>query len=139
MPPISGKDLLLKISDEATQSVFTTVAGLRTRSISLNAQPIDVTHSESVGGWRELIAGGVRQASVSGAGIFLNDAAAGEIRSVFFAGSVRKWRIVIPGFGFIEGAFLVSNLDYSGDYDGEGAYAIALESAGVLTFTAEAS
>ena len=42
-----GKDLLLKIDDGTGQ--FTTVAGLRTQRIALNADAVDITHAESVG------------------------------------------------------------------------------------------
>lgn len=132
-----GKDLLLKIGDGGNPESFTTVAGLRTRTLSLNAQAVDVTHSDSAGGWRELLAGaGVRQASVSGAGVFLDDAAAEMVRGAFFNGAIVNWRIVIPAFGDIEGPFLVANLDYSGDHAGEAAMALALDSAGALSFTA---
>ncbi len=40
-----GKDLLLKIDVTGTGS-FTTVAGLRTRSLAFNAATVDVTHAE---------------------------------------------------------------------------------------------
>lgn len=132
-----GKDLLLKIGDGGAPETFTTVAGLRTRTLSLNAQSVDVTHSESVGGWRELLAGaGVRQASAAGAGVFLDDGAAEAIRAVFFAGAIRTWRIVVPGFGEITGPFQIANLDYAGEHDGEATMALALDSAGALAFEA---
>ena len=133
-----GKDLLLKLGDGEVSETFSVIGGLRTKTLSLNAQTVDVTHSQSTGGWRELLAGaGVRQASVSGAGVFLNDAAAESARSVFFASEVRNWQIVVPGFGTIEGAFLIANLDYAGEHDREASMALALESAGALTFTPE--
>lgn len=50
-----GKDLLLKAADAG--GVFMTVAGLRARQIAFNAEAVDVTHSESAGRWRELLAG----------------------------------------------------------------------------------
>lgn len=132
-----GKDLLLKIGDGGAPESFATVAGLRTRTLSLNAQPVDVTHSDSAGGWRELLAGaGVRQASVSGAGVFLNDAAAEAARAAFFDGAIRNWQIVVPGFGTISGAFLIANLDYAGDHAGEATFSLSLDSAGALSFTA---
>ena len=134
-----GKDLLLKIGDGGAPEAFNAVGGLRARTLSLNAQSVDVTHSESVGGWRELLAdAGVKQASVSGAGVFLNETTAETVRAAFFAGDIANWQIVIPGFGDMTGPFLVSNLDYSGDHDGEAAMALALESAGELVFTPEA-
>ena len=133
-----GKDLLLKLGDGGSPETFAIIGGLRTKTLSLNAQSIDVTHSQSTGGWRELLAGaGVKQASVSGAGVFLNDAAAEEARSVFFSDAARNWQIIVPGFGTIEGAFLIANLDYAGEHDREASMSLALESAGALTFTAE--
>ena len=133
-----GKDLLLKLGDGEVSETLSVIGGLRTKTLSLNAQTVDVTHSQSAGGWRELLAGaGVRQASISGAGVFLNDAAAEEARAVFFANELRNWQIVVPGFGTIEGPFLIANLDYAGEHDREASMALALESAGALTFTVE--
>lgn len=136
----AGKDLLLKIGDGGTPEVFATVAGLRTRTLSLNAQVIDISHSESVGGWRELLTGaGLRQAALTGAGVFLSNQTAQSVRSVFFNGQAPNWRIILPGFGEIEGPFLIGNLDYGGDYDGEATVSLSLQSAGVLTFTPSAT
>ena len=65
-----GKDLLLKV-DSTGGGVFVTVAGLRARSLSLNARPIDITNADSANGWREMLDGaGVKSAAVSGAGVF---------------------------------------------------------------------
>ena len=134
-----GKDLLLKLGDGGDPESFSVIGGMRTKSLSLNAQSADVTHSQSAGGWRELLAGaGVRQASVAGAGVFLNDAAAEAVRAAFFAGAASNWQVIVPGFGTIEGAFVIANLDYAGEHDREASMSLALESAGALTFTAEA-
>ena len=65
-----GKDLLLKV-DSTGAGVYTTVAGLRTKSLAINAETVDITHSESAGQWRELLAGaGAKSARVSGSGVF---------------------------------------------------------------------
>jgi len=129
-----GKDLLLKVK-ESGSSVFTTVAGIRSNRISFNSQTVDTTHAQSAGQWRELLAGaGVRNASVSGTGIFKDDISDSAIRSAFFAGEILEWQIVIPDFGSIEGLFQISSLEYAGLFDGEMTYEIALESAGSLTF-----
>ena len=50
-----GKDILLKIGDGANPQGFTRVAGLRARTISLNAKTIDHTDGDSAGRWRELL------------------------------------------------------------------------------------
>lgn len=137
MPAQRGKDLLLKIGDAGAPETFAAVGGLRATTLSLNAQSVDITHANSAGGWRELLAGaGVRQASVSGAGVFLNEASAETVRAAFFDGAVRNWRVIVPGFGMIEGPFAIANLDYAGDFDAEATVSLALDSAGALTFEA---
>jgi TP901-1 family phage major tail protein len=132
MPAQKGKDLLLKMHDGAA---FTTVAGLRTKSLAFNAQTVDVTHAESAGRWRELLAGaGIKRASVSGAGIFKDAASDALVRQTFFDGAVKSCEIVIPDFGTVAGPFQITALDFAGAHDGEVTFEISLESAGELAF-----
>ena len=132
-----GKDILLKIGDGASPETFTTVAGLRARTISLNAKTVDATDGDSAGRWRELLAGaGVKSASVSGAGIFRDAASDALIREAFFAQEARRWRLIVPDFGALEGPFLVAALEYAGEHEGEATYALTLASAGEVTFAA---
>ncbi|MEM1396138.1 MAG: phage major tail protein, TP901-1 family, partial [Pseudomonadota bacterium] len=66
MPAQRGLDILLKLGDGATPETFSSVAGLRVASFSLNAETVDATNADSPGRWRELISGaGVRAASVA--------------------------------------------------------------------------
>jgi TP901-1 family phage major tail protein len=130
-----GKDLLLKIDDGA--GGFTTVAGLRTRQLALNAETVDVTNAESAGRWRELLAGaGVRRAGVIGSGVFKDEASDARLRQVFFEGEIRTYQVVVPDFGRIEGPFQITGLEYRGDHAGEVTFEMSFESAGQLTFTA---
>ena len=130
-----GRDLLVKTEDGA--SGFVTVAGLRARSLSFNAQAIDSTDQGSVGRWRELLEGaGVRRASVSGSGLFRDMPSDALIRQAFFDGVIKQYQLVIPDFGTIEGAFQITALEFSGQHDSPLQFDIALESAGPLAFTA---
>lgn len=127
-----GKDLLLKID---TGSTYETVAGLRSRRLAFNAASVDITDAESAGRWRELLEGaGVKKASVSGSGIFKDQASDATVRSTFFAGSILDWQVVIPDFGAVSGRFQITALEYAGQYNGEVMFDLALESAGPLTF-----
>ena len=133
----AGKDILLKIGDGGSPQGFTAVAGLRARTISLNARAIDATDSDSTGRWRELLAGsGVRSVAVAGSGVFRDAASDAQVRESFFEQSARTWRLVIPDFGQLEGPFLVAALEYAGEHEGEAAFALSLASAGVVGFTA---
>lgn len=129
-----GKDLLLKIYNG---SVYETVAGLRSRRLAFNAATVDITDAESAGRWRELLDGaGVRKAAVSGSGIFKDQASDATVRSSFFSGTILDWQIVIPDFGTVTGPFQITALEYSGQYNGEVMFDLALESAGPLVFGA---
>lgn len=131
-----GKDLLLKI-DSTGAGVFVTVAGLRTKRLSFNSETVNITVSESVGRWRELLGGaGVQRASLSGAGIFKDAQSDALIRANFFGSVIVAWQIVVPDFGIVEGPFQVTALEYTGNHDGEVTFDMALESAGALTFGA---
>ena len=131
-----GKDLLLKV-DSTGAGVFTTIAGLRSRAIAFNAETVDITHQESAGQWRELLAGaGVKSVRLTGAGIF-KDAASDElVRSYVFNGTIRGWQVAVPDFGVIEAPFQITSFELTGRHDGEVAFEIAVESAGEVTFTA---
>lgn len=127
-----GKDLLLKIDNGGA---YETVAGLRSKKLSFNAETVDITDAESAGRWRELLGGaGVQRASLSGSGLFKDQASDALIRAAFFNGSILAWQIVIPDFGTVSGAFQVTALDYGGEHNGEVTFDIALESAGVIAF-----
>jgi TP901-1 family phage major tail protein len=129
-----GKDLLLKL-DFDQNSVFETVAGMRSRKIAFNAEPIDITNADSAGRWRELLEGaGVRRAGISGAGIFKDAGSDASVRELFFDGAIRTWQIVVPDFGTISGPFQVIALEYAGEHDGEVTYEMGLESAGQISF-----
>lgn len=131
-----GKDLLLKIDPAGTGS-FTTVAGLRARTLAFNAEQVDITHQESAGQWRELLEGaGVRSARITGAGIFKDAASDEMMRSAFFSGAIRNFQVVLPDFGVVQGPFQIVALEFSGRHDNELAFEVSLESAGQLGFSA---
>lgn len=132
----NGKDLLIKL-DLTGGGTYTTIAGLRATRISFNAETVDVTSLESQGGWRELLGGaGVRSASVSGSGVFVDANTDDRARQIFFQGTVELFQVIIPSFGIIEGLFQITAIEYAGSHNGEATYELSLASAGVLTFTA---
>ena len=132
----NGKDLLIKV-DMIGDGTFQTFAGLRAQRISLNAEQVDVTSLESTGGWRELLAGaGVKQASISGSGVFRDAATDARARAIFFAAEMPDFQVVVPDFGTIEGAFQITSIEYAGSHNGEATFEISMASAGELTFVA---
>jgi TP901-1 family phage major tail protein len=133
MPAEKGSAFLLKIGDGAEPPAFATVAGLRTTQMSVNGEPVNVTSKDS-GGWRELLSGaGVRSVSVAGSGIFTGSAAEIRLKSNALAGLIDDYELSFESGERMRGRFLLTRLDYSGDYNGERNYSLSLESSGPVT------
>ncbi len=133
-----GKDLLLKVDSDG-EGTFMAVAGLRARTLAFNAATVDVTDTESVGRWRELLDGaGVKTARITVSGIFKDAESDETVRAYFFGGTVRDWQVIVPELGTVEGPFQIASLEYAGQHDGEVTFDLGLESAGALDFTAAA-
>ncbi len=127
-----GSAFLLKVGNGASPPVFATVAGMRTTQMSVNGEAVNVTSKDS-GGWRELLSGaGVRSVSVAASGIFTGSAAEVRVKSNALAGQVDDYELSFESGERLRGRFLVTRLDYSGDYNGERNYALSLESSGAV-------
>ena len=127
-----GSAFLLKVGDGANPVGFTTVAGLRTTQMSVNGAMVEITSKDS-GGWRELLSGaGVRSVSVSGAGVFTGSAAEARVKGNALAGVLDDYSLAFESGESVTGTFLVTRLDYAGDYNGERSYTLSLESSGAV-------
>ena len=127
-----GSAFLLKVGNGAQPVAYQTVAGLRTTQLSVNGEAVAITSKDS-GGWRELLSGaGVRSVSVSGAGVFTGSAAETGVKASALAGTIDDYRLTFEGGETLTGRFLVTRLDYAGDYNGERSYTLALESSGAV-------
>ncbi len=125
-----GSAFLLKVGDGQAVPAFATVAGLRTTQLSVNGEAVVVTTKDS-GGWRDLLSGaGIRSVSVSGAGVFTGSTAESRIRASALSGMLDDYRLSFEGGESMTGRFLVTRLDYAGDFNGERSYTISLESSG---------
>jgi TP901-1 family phage major tail protein len=130
-----GRDMLVKIRNEASE--FITVAGLRSKTLTFNARTIDVTDHDSADQWRELLPGsGVKSADISGTGIFKDAQSDALVRQAFFNQSPLACQFILPGFGRVEGDFIINRLSFAGSFAGEASYEISFTSAGAASFTA---
>ena len=127
-----GSAFLLKVGNGGEPPVFATVAGMRTTQMSVNGEAVNVTSKDS-GAWRELLSGaGVRSVSVAASGIFTGSAAEARVKTNALAGQVDDYELSFESGEKLRGRFLVTRLDYSGDYNGERNYALSLESSGAV-------
>ena len=127
-----GSAFLLKVGNGGSPPVFSTVAGMRTTQMSVNGEAVNVTSKDSAG-WRELLSGaGVRSVSVAASGIFTGSAAEARLKTNALGGLIDDYELSFESGERLRGRFLVTRLDYSGDYNGERNYALSLESSGAV-------
>jgi TP901-1 family phage major tail protein len=127
-----GSAFLLKVGDGASPPTYATVAGMRTTQMSVSGEAVNITSKDS-GGWRELLSGaGVRSVSVSAAGLFTGSAAEVRVRNSALAGTINDYELRFESGETMRGRFLVTRLDYAGDYNGERSYTLSLESSGAV-------
>ena len=125
-----GSAFLLKIGDGSATPTFSTVAGLKTTQLSINGNAVEITNKGS-GGWRELLSGaGVRSVSVAASGIFTGSAAETQVKRLALSGALESYQLSFESGEQMQGEFLVTRLEYAGDFNGERNYTIALESSG---------
>jgi TP901-1 family phage major tail protein len=127
-----GSAFLLKVGDGQPSPTFSTVAGMRTTQLSVTGEAVVVTNKDS-GGWRQLLSGaGVRSVAVSAAGVFTGSAAEARVKASALSGVLDDYRLTFEGGETMTGRFLVTRLDYAGDFNGERTYTVSLESSGAV-------
>ena len=127
-----GSAFLLKIGSGGGSPTYATIAGLKTTQLSVNGDAVNITNKDS-GGWRQLLSGaGVRSVSVSGAGIFTGSSAEAQLRGLALNGALAAYELSFESGERMQGQFLVTRLEYAGDYNGERNYTLALESSGAV-------
>ena len=128
-----GKALLLKIDISGT---MTTVGGMRSTSMILNDEAVDITNKDS-GSFRELLpAGGIQSMSITASGVFTDSTAETTLRAAYGTSTFKSYNVIVPDLGTYAGTFMIASLEYAGEYNGEATYSVTLESSGSITFTA---
>lgn len=125
-----GSAFLLKVGNGGTPPSYATLAGMRTTQMSVNGEAVNITSKQSEG-WRELLSGaGVRSVSVGASGIFTGSTSELRLKGSALAGVLDDYELSFESGERMRGRFLVTRLDYAGDYNGERTYALNLESSG---------
>jgi TP901-1 family phage major tail protein len=136
-----GSAFLLK--DNSTGTAVT-LGGMRSTSMSINGEIVDVTTKESatfdgVSGndiGRALLGNaGIRSMSISASGVFTDSASEETTRVQAFSGDMKAYDLVFEDGSSAKGTFIVSSYERAGEYNGEETYSLSLESSGTITWT----
>ena len=129
-----GKALLMKIGDGASPEAFTTIGGMRSNTLTMNDEMVDVTNKDSSGARTILAQGGVNSITVAGSGVFTDSASETTLKGKFNVSALTNYQFLIPDFGTFTGEFMLTTLEYAGEYNGEVTYSFTFESSGAITF-----
>ena len=133
---LKGSSLVLK---KGTSAGGTTIAAGRTISLTINAETVDVTSADDVNRWRQLLAAtGTKSMSISFAGVLKDVATHNQAVLDVIAQTVDAYGLVVGTLGTFDGNFMITQLESSGEYNGEAQFSFTLESAGDITYAAVA-
>jgi TP901-1 family phage major tail protein len=125
-----GTAFLLKIGGELKDG-YATIAGLKTQKLAISGDPVALDPQR---GWRDLLAGaGVRSVFIAASGIFTGSAGEKLAREKALSGFVDAYELSFESGERLRGRFMITRLEYAGDFNGERNYSIALESSGEVT------
>ena len=132
MAEIAGRKLLIQ---RDIIGVPTTIASVRSKSVSISNEPIDITTDDS-DGWRTLLAEpGNRTVDISVSGVMVDD----ELRALILAATdsvvLESISIVYPDGGSIEGSFYLNSYSETGEYQDAVTFEASLQSSGPITYS----
>ncbi len=135
-----GSSFLLKENSTGTPA---TVGGLRSTSMSINGEMVDITTKDSndfVSSGNDkardlLQGGGVRSMTLSASGVFTDSSTENLVRGFAFDGAIQNYDLVFSDGSKIAGAFLITSYERAGEYNGEETYSLTLESSNTITYT----
>lgn len=106
-----------------------TIAKMRTKSVSINNEPIDIT-GDTDDGWRALLdEAGERQINISASGVVINDdLKMASLRNDVGAAALMVW----PDGSGISGSFFMASYSENGEYNGAIMFEAEFQSQGVV-------
>ena len=122
----SGRKLLIKRNGNI-------IAGVRTKGVTFNREPVDITNDDD-DGWRGVLAEpGEKQLDLSVGGVSKDD----TLRAIAFADPavLEDMTLEFPDGGLIAGDFFVSNYSETGNYNEAITFEASFQSSGVITYT----
>jgi len=129
-----GKALLMKIGNAGSPETFTTIGGMRSNTLTMNDEMVDITNKDSAGARTILAQGGVNSITVAGSGVFTDSASEATLKGKFNISALTNYQFLVPNFGTFTGSFMLTTLEYAGEYNGEVTYSFTFESSGAITF-----
>lgn len=115
-------------------TAYLTIAGMRSTSLKVNNEQVDVTDKGDVP-WRQLLQCGIRSMELSASGMFSDAASLSDITADVVAGNIPTFKVISGRGDIFIGSFLVASCERNGEYNGAEQYSLSLASAGSVAYT----
>ena len=127
MAASAGRELLIKKG-------VSVIAGVRTKTVTINGEPIDVTSDDDSGFRTMLSTAGLRSIDLSVEGV-TKDAVLRAIVAGTSSQLLTDITIEYPNGDIIDGDFYLVNIEESGEYQDALTFSASLQSSGPFTYT----
>ena len=128
--PVKGRVVLVKRGTLASEVL---VAGVRTKGVSINAEPIDVTNDDDAQWATKLVDAGQVAVSISVAGVAKNHTLLAEALAA--GDRVQSTVFEYPGGGKIQADFFLASYAENGEYNGAATFEAEFQSTGAVVYT----
>lgn len=134
MAKFKGRDFLVQ-RESNTPGTYVTIGGMRSTSMTINNESVDVTDKDG-DTWRKLLEGaGIQSMSIKLSGVFSDNATTNSVQADVVANSVKNYKLVSGNADFFIGAFQITSMERGGEYNKEETFSVTLESAGTVAYT----
>lgn len=127
MAASAGRELLIKKG-------VSVIAGVRTKTVTINGEPIDITSDDDSGFRTMLATAGLRSIDLSVEGV-TKDSSLRAIVAGVSSQLLTDISIEYPNGDTIDGDFYLVNIEESGEYQDALTFSASLQSSGPFTYT----
>lgn len=129
-----GRLLLIKVSTGVSPTAYNTLMGVRSRTITINAEEVDITDSDNAPYRALLEDAGIRSVSITASGVYKDDQAMHDVVDASLTGRIESYLVQFPNGDTLEGEFQISTSELGGEFNAEQTYSITLASGGQWSF-----
>ena len=139
-----GRSFIAKWRNDDSTGTYTSVAGQRDTSFTINNESVDITNKDGASTtgalWKQLLSqAGVSSGTLSLSGIFLDSANDALLRTRLNQNKQVDISLTMPGTSAgAGGSYLfsgnISSIDYKGSYNGAVEFSATIETTGEVTF-----
>lgn len=130
---VAGRTVTVYQGDVATG---TPLAAVRTKNLTINNEPIDVTTDDASGARTLLADPATKSIDFSAEGLIFDDVLLAK--AVGGAAGLETYTLDITGIGTVAGDFFLNSMEVGAEYQDAVTFSASFQSSGAMTYTAAA-